>query len=175
MKRAIALSLLFSLSGAVAGPAIGQTSTLKGHNSNAPVDWEADRVEVQDRSNRVVLSGNVVARQAQLTLTAGRITVAYTDTRGIDIQRLDASGGVTMRSPSESARGQFGVYDLDRKIITLIGDVTLSQKDARVSGGRLTIDLQTGRAVMDGGGPPGTTGTGGRVRGTFTVPQRTGG
>jgi lipopolysaccharide export system protein LptA len=40
------------------------------------------------------------------------------------------------------------------------------------------LDLDTGRAVMDGGGPaapsaPGTaTNQSGRVTGTFTVPQR---
>lgn len=172
MKRLVPALLL---AGLAVGPAASQTSALKGHNSNAPVDWAADRIEVQDRSNRVILSGSVVAKQGQLTLSAGRITVAYSSTGGIDIHRMDATGGVTVRSPSETARGQIGIYDLDRKIITLIGGVSLVQKDAKVNGGRLTIDLDTGRAVMDGGGPPGTTRQGGRVTGTFTVPQRTGG
>jgi lipopolysaccharide export system protein LptA len=168
MKRLVPALLLAALA---IGPAASQTSALKGHNSNAPVDWAADRVEVQDRSNRVILSGNVVAKQGQLTLSAGRITVGYSSAGGIDIHRMDASGGVTVRSPSETARGQFGIYDLDRKIITLIGGVSLVQKDANVNGGRLTIDLDTGRAVMDGGGPRGVN-QGGRVTGTFTVPQR---
>jgi lipopolysaccharide export system protein LptA len=163
------------LAGLAVGPAVSQTSALKGHNSNAPVDWAADRIEVQDRSNRVILSGGVVAKQGQLTLSAGRITVAYSSTGGIDIHRMDATGGVTVRSPSETARGNVGIYDLDRKIITLIGAVSLVQKDAKVNGGRLTIDLDTGRAVMDGGGPAGTTSQGGRVTGRFTVPQKTGG
>ena len=167
MKRLVPALMLASLA---VGPAVSQTSALKGHNSNAPVDWAADRIEVQDRSNRVILSGNVVAKQGQLTLSAGRITVAYSSTGGIDIHRMDATGGVTVRSPSETARGQFGIYDLDRKVITLIGGVSLVQKDANVNGGRLTIDLDTGRAVMDGGGPPGAN-QGGRVTGTFTVPQ----
>ena len=34
---------------------------LKGHNSNAPVDVSADRIEVQDRADRAIFSGNVVA------------------------------------------------------------------------------------------------------------------
>jgi lipopolysaccharide export system protein LptA len=43
-------------------PAAGQAggSALRGHNSDAPIDWGADRIEVQDRTNRVILSGNVV-------------------------------------------------------------------------------------------------------------------
>jgi lipopolysaccharide export system protein LptA len=160
------------------GPAAGQNavSALRGHNSNAPVDVAADRIEVQDRSDRAVFSGNVVVRQAELTLTAARLTVAYSNGSGIQIQRLDASGGVTVRSPSETARGNFGIYDLNDRIITLIGNVTLTRGESHVSGGRLVLDLDSGRAVMDGGAvgnaPPGTQNSGGRVTGTFTVPQR---
>ena len=90
---------------------------------------------------------------------------------GIDIHRLDASGGVTVTSPSETARGNFGVYDLDRKLITLVGDVRLERGGSLLNGGRLTIDLDTGRAVMDGG-LRGVNQSGGRVTGRFTVPKR---
>ena len=34
-------------------------SALKGHNSNAPVDVTADRIEVQDRADRAMFTGNV--------------------------------------------------------------------------------------------------------------------
>ena len=153
-------------------PALSQTSALKGHNSNAPVDVAADRIEVQDRADRAIFSGDVVVRQAELTLTAPRLTVAYSNSDGIEIERIDASGGVTVRSPSETAQGQFAIYDLDSRLITLIGAVTLVRGDSRVSGGRLVIDLRSGRAVIDGAGPPGVNNQGGRVTGTFTVPQR---
>ena len=172
MKRLVPALLL---AGLAVGPAASQTSALKGHNSNAPVDVAADRIEVQDRADRAIFSGNVVVRQAELTLTAARLTVAYSSGGGVELRRIDATGGVTVKSPSETARGNVGIYDLERRIITLIGDVSLVQRDARVNGGRLTIDLDSGRAVMDGGGPPGTTSQGGRVTGTFTVPQKKGG
>jgi lipopolysaccharide export system protein LptA len=172
MKRLVPVLLLAALG---IGPAFGQTSALKGHNSNAPVEVAADRIEVQDRADRAIFSGNVVVRQADLTLTAARLTVAYSGGGKVELRRIDAAGGVTVRSPSETARGDVGIYDLEKRIITLIGGVTLVQKDAKVNGGRLTIDLDSGRAVMDGGGPPGTTSQGGRVTGTFTVPKKQGG
>jgi lipopolysaccharide export system protein LptA len=172
MKRLVPVLLLATLG---IGPALGQTSALRGHNTNAPIDVAADRIEVQDRADRAVFSGNVVVRQGELTLTAPRITVAYSSGGGVQIRRVDASGGVIVKSPSETARGEVGIYDTQQRIITLIGGVSLVQKDARVNGGRLTIDLESGRAVMDGGGPPGTTRQGGRVTGTFTVPQKKGG
>jgi lipopolysaccharide export system protein LptA len=150
------------------------TSALKGHNSNAPIDVTADRIEVQDSADRAMFVGNVHVTQAELTLDTPRLTVAYSGGgggSGVQIKRLDAAGGVTVKSPSETARGDFGIYDLDRKLITLLGNVQLDREQNRVNGARLTIDLDTGRAVVDGG-PPGVNSSGGRVTGHFLVPQR---
>lgn len=154
---------------------------LINHNSNAPVDFAADSIEVQSRADRIVIAGSVVVRQAGLTLTAQRMTVAYANSGGVDVNRIDAVGGVTVTKGTDSARGNAAVYDLDRRLITLIGGVELNQAGNRLSGGRLVIDLSSGRATVDGrGGPvsgdgavPGSTNTsGGRVTGRFTVPDR---
>jgi lipopolysaccharide export system protein LptA len=172
MARPFAIALALSAAG-FAGLAQAQdpVSALKGHNANAPIDVTADRIEVQDRADRAIFAGDVHVRQAALTLDAERLTVAYSSAGGIEIQRLDASGGVTVRSPSETARGDFGVYDLERKLITLVGHVQLNRGGSHLMGSRLVIDLNSGRAVMDGG-PAGVAQSGGRVTGRFTVPQR---
>ena len=169
----MALALVATTAGGVAFAQTqgGPVSALKGHNSNAPIDVASDRIEVQDRADRAVFSGSVKVRQAELSLDTERLTVAYTSAGGLQIDRLDASGGVVVRSPSETARGDFGIYDLDRKLITLLGNVQLDREQNRVNGARLTIDLDTGRAVVDGG-PPGVNSSGGRVTGHFSVPQR---
>jgi len=154
---------------------VQSVSALKGHNSNAPVDVTAERIEVQDRADRAIFAGNVHVTQAELTLDTPRLTVAYSGGTGgdsnVQIRRLDAAGGVVVKSPSETARGDFGIYDLDRKLITLIGNVQLNRDQNQVNGARLVIDLDSGRAVVDGG-PPGINQSGGRVTGHFTVPQR---
>ena len=170
------LAIILIGSAAIAGPAglanaQGAASALKGHNSEAPVDVDADRIEVQDRADRAIFAGNVHVRQAELTMDTERLTIAYSSGGGIQIQRLDASGGVVIRSPSETARGNFGIYDLNKRLITLVGDVQLTREGSRVSGSRLVIDLETGRAVIDGGAP-GVGQSGGRVTGRFTVPQK---
>jgi lipopolysaccharide export system protein LptA len=150
-------------------------SALKGHNTNAPVDVTAQRLEVQDRADRAVFVGNVRATQGDLTMDTERLTIAYSSsqstTNGIQIERIDAAGGVVVRTPSETAKGDFGIYDTNRKLITVLGNVQLSQGANRLSGARLVIDLDSGRAVIDGG-PPGVNSTGGRVTGHFTVPQK---
>ena len=180
MKRSrlwLPLALVAGIAGAQIASGQEAGSALKGHDTDAPVDVAADRIEVQDRADRAIFSGNVEVRQGQLQLATSRLTVAYANTGGIEIQRLEASGGVTLRSPSETARSRFAIYDLDRRLVTMIGDVTLARGASRVEGGRLVLDLDSGRAVMDGGvpGAPGTQESGGRVTGRFTVPQRSGG
>lgn len=168
----------FGLAMFAAVPASSQ-SALGGLDTNQPVDVAADRIEVQDRADRAIFSGNVQVRQGNLALDAARITVAYSGSvaGGVQVQRLDASGGVFVRSPSETARGQFAVYDLNRRLITLVGGVELNQGGNIIRGGRLVIDLNSGRAVIDGrsqgGDSPIAQGTPtGRVTGRFTVPQR---
>jgi lipopolysaccharide export system protein LptA len=177
---ALASSVATALVGVAATAAFAQVkqeqpiSALKGHNTNAPVDVSAQRLEVQDRADRAVFVGNVHAVQQDLTLDTPRLTVAYSGGTGgnnVQIQRLDASGGVVVKSPSETAKGDVGIYDLNRKLITLIGNVQLNRDQNQLNGSRLVIDLDSGRAVVDGG-PPGVNSSGGRVTGHFTVPQR---
>lgn len=170
------IALVTGLAGLAAVPALSQSSTsaLRGHDRNAPVNVEADRIEVQDRADRAIFLGNVRAQQGNMTLSAGRLTVAYSGQGGesVQIRRIDASGGVMLVSPSETARGQLAIYDLDQRLITMLGGVVLEQGANIVRGGRLVINLDTGRAVMDGSAVGGISGGGGRVSGTFSVPQR---
>jgi lipopolysaccharide export system protein LptA len=164
----------------VAAPALAQQgfSALKGHDSNAPIDISSDQIEVQDRADRAIWTGNVHAVQGDMTMDAARMTVAYSHASqpGQDpqINRIDASGGVTVVSPTERAKGNFGIYDLNRKLITLIGNVTLTRGTNTVNGARLVIDMNSGRATVDGNAVAGgtTAANGGRVTGHFTVPKR---
>ena len=173
--RLVALAALLS-----AGIASAQSK----HNSNAPIDFGADHIELQDKANRAVLSGNVSVKQAEMTLNSARMTVSYTG-QVIDgspqVSRLDASGNVVVTRPDQKARGNFAVYDLNRRVVTMLGAVTLTQGGNTVNGGRLTMNLDSGRAVIDGSSVGGTRANGdgtttaapgGRVTGRFSVPKR---
>ena len=172
LRPMLALALL-SLAGAGA-------SAQTRHNTNAPIDFAADRIELQDRANQAILSGGVRIAQGPMTLNAARVTVAYTGEvlgGSPQVSRLTAAGGVTVDRPNQRARSQYAVYDLNARVITMLGDVTLEQGGDRVSGGRLRIDLDTGRAALDGSAVAGESGSnverqGGRVTGRFSVPER---
>ena len=73
----LAVSIAAAATGALAQSQQQGTSALKGHNSNAPVDVTADRIEVQDRADRAIFAGNVHATQAEMTLDTERLTVAF--------------------------------------------------------------------------------------------------
>jgi lipopolysaccharide export system protein LptA len=171
LSRLALRSLLTGLAiGTVGFLAIGQSGAqaVGGHNTDAPVSYAADRIELQDRQDRVVLAGNVRISQGNLSLTAERTTVAFTDTGSLQIQRIDATGGVNVTRGSESARGDVAIYDFNRRVITLAGNVALRRGGDTLNGGRLVIDLNSGISSVDGRGG----GAGGRVSGTFSVPKR---
>ncbi len=161
-------------------PAAAQA--LARHNSRAPVDVGADAIEVESRADRVVFSGNVDIAQAGMHLSAQRVTIAYSDAGRLQINRIDATGGVVVTKGGDRATGASAIYDLDNGLITLLGNVELQQGPNRLSGGRMAIDLTSGRARFDGRAAPGgasatdggvNSGGGRRVTGRFTVPQRT--
>jgi len=152
---AIALALL--------APAAIAAEGFAGHDSNQAVDYAADRIELQDKAQRVVLSGNVQITQGDLTLRAPRTTVSYSNQGGLKIQRLDAAGGVDVRRGDETARGDVAVYDFNARVITMLGHVTLQRAGGdTLNSGRMVIDLKTHNTVTD-------TGPGGRVTGSFSV------
>lgn len=177
--RPIALLSVFLL--VATGSAVAQK-----RDSNAPIDFGSEHMELQDKQNRVILTGNVRITQAEMTLTAARMTVAYTGSalNGATPQasRVDATGNVVVTRPGQIARAAYGIYDVNRRVVIMLGGVTLTQGPNTVSGSRLTINLDSGRAVIDGSGTvsggsktgPGatTTAPSGRVTGRFTVPKR---
>lgn len=174
MRRAPVLAALALLA---ASPAAAQSlaaSALRGHDNRAPIDVDADRIEVLEAASQAIFSGNVKVRQGSLAIDAARIRVAYDRPKGGDpvIRRLDADGDVRLRSPSEEARARFAIYDVENRILTLIGGVELARGKERLSGNRLTINLETGRSTLDGRASDG--GAPGRVTGRFAVPGKTG-
>lgn len=134
---------------------------ISGHNSDSPVDYSADRIELQGRQDRVVLSGNVDITQDRLRLRADRTTVDFTDEGSLRIQRITATGGVHVTRGSEVARGDVAIYDFNRRIITVVGNASLRRDGDTLNGKRFVIDLNSGVSSADG-----------RVSGSFSVPKR---
>lgn len=174
MRRAVlAKALLGAWLAGAAGVASAQAvSSLKNHNAGSPVDFAADRIELQDRADRAVLTGNVDVVQGDMRLQAERVTIAYASGAQTQVNRMDASGGVTLTSRSETARSQFATYDLRSRLVTMIGNVSIVRPgQGETKGNRMVLNLSTGFVTLDGGAVGGRAG--GRVTGRFTPPSRT--
>ena len=83
---------------------------------------------------------------------------------------------IVHRGGNERARGDTAVYDFNRRIITMAGNVRLNRGGDTLNGGRLVIDLASGVSSVDGraSGSSSVTGqgqSGGRVTGSFSVPE----
>ncbi len=177
MRRVLFLAALCS-----AVPLAAQ-SALRHHNSDAPLDVDAKSIDVLDANGKAVFTGDVRVTQGDMKLNADTVTAFYSRPKsGGDpvIDRIDAQNNVKLVTPSETASGRYGIYDVVRKTITLVGGVTLTQKGGSdLHGQRLSIDLDSGRARLDGSNaapatPGATPAPGGRVTGHFVVPQRSG-
>ena len=160
------LALRSLLAGALAGTTLAGfasfagAQSIAGFNSSQPVNYAADRIELQDRQDRVVLSGNVEISQDDLRMRAARTTVEFTNEGSLKIQRITATGGVLVTRGDEVARGDVAIYDFNRRIITMVGNASLRRGGDSLNGKRFVIDLKTGVSAADG-----------RVSGSFSVPK----
>ena len=136
-----------------------------GTDNSAPIEIEADELEVQDKQNTAVFLGNVTVRQEDAALQTARLTVHYaqsalpqTPAEALDpeaapttpqnqrISRLQADGRVLITSGGQAATGDSGTVDFDARTLSLAGNVTLSQDGNVVTGDSLSVDLDTGVA-----------------------------
>jgi lipopolysaccharide export system protein LptA len=156
----------------LAGGMTLSAQTIASHNTRAPVSFDAGSIDFDDRANRVVLTGGVRVEQAGLTVRSARMLANYTDDGSLDVERITANGSVVVTRGNERASGDVAVYDFNRRIITMAGNVELKRGADVLRGGRLVIDLASGLSTVDGrGGVRNSDGSTGRVTGTFTVPQ----
>ncbi|WP_375463248.1 LptA/OstA family protein [uncultured Methylobacterium sp.] len=141
-----------------------------------PIKIDADRLDVFDRENKAIFSGNVVAVQGDSTIRCSTMTVHYK--RGKDkadkdakadpaadaadekpkdaaslgengIQKVECAGPVTVVQKDQVATGDNAVFDQGAKRIVLTGNVVLSQCQNVTRGQRLVYDMNSGRANMD--------------------------
>lgn len=138
-----------------------------GSEQSTPIEIEADELEVQDKSNVAVFTGNVVVKQGNAALQTSRLTVFYaqnalpsaaeaTDAASGNaapktpqnqrISRLEAEGKVLITSNGQSATGETGTVNFDNRTLALNGNVTLTQDGNVVTGDTITVSLDTGVA-----------------------------
>lgn len=171
--RALVLAIALCSAGmAPAGQAEGATANF---DPKEPIHFSADRLEVAEKERIATFTGNVKAVQSGFSLAADSVKVYYRSGNGGEgsgvvgaggsVSRIDTNGNVRIKSQGDLASGDWAIYDVDRSIVVLGGQVMLQRGDTIIKGSRLELDLNTGRTRFAAIPLPGSDD---RVEGAFT-------
>jgi len=122
--------------------------------SDAPIEIDADELEVDQATGASVFRGNVRAEQGEMVLTAGSLRLEYSrapEGGRTRIDRLIAEGGVTFVTPAEAVEAAEATYSLADQTLEMRGDVVLVQGPNVLSGQMFRADLARGSGAMTGG------------------------
>ncbi len=150
MTKAFA-AILLALTLPLAAHAQGTDIAFGGlrQDTTLPVEVAADRLAVNQTDGTATFSGNVVVVQGEMRMSAAEIRVEYGKT-GQDIEKLYATGGVTIANAADAAEAREAVYTIASGAVVMTGDVLLTQGQNAISGQTLRLDLKAGTGTMEG-------------------------
>ncbi len=165
---------------------VGSGATVFKTDPNAPIDVEADHLDVDDHTKLAIFKGDVHARQADFLVRTSELRATYTGQAGLAEQKgaptdkqpaqlthIEARGAVIVTSKAgQNATGDWANFDVKANKVTLGGDVVLTQEKNIVRGTRLVIDMLTGESLIQndpGSAWAATAAPGGDANGTGFV------
>ncbi|MEZ5841466.1 MAG: LptA/OstA family protein [Hyphomicrobiales bacterium] len=116
--------------------------------SNDPILIESETLVVQDGGKVATFSGNVVVQQNETTLTTHELKVYY-EGDAVNgggqqrIKRIEAEGAVFVTNRDQTASGDRATFDMATEIVTMLGNVELTQDGSAVRGDKLVVNLKT--------------------------------
>lgn len=119
-----------------AGGACAQGVGLPTQANGKPVEITADEgIEWQQKVQSYIARGNARAAQGDVAVYADILTAHYRDSAGggTSIWRIDADGKVRIATPTQTAYGDKGVYDVENGILVLTGGVRLDTETDRIT------------------------------------------
>jgi LPS export ABC transporter protein LptC/lipopolysaccharide transport protein LptA len=137
----------------------GMLGTFKT-DPNAPMDIEADTLDVDDSEKRAVFHGNVKSQQGDVIIRTVELVAFYSGQAGLGLSgggeeaagrapsqltRVEAKQRVLLTSKDgQSASGDWATFDTKSNTVLIGGNVTVSRGKDVVQGSRLKIDLTSG-------------------------------
>lgn len=118
-------------------------------DTSAPVEVTADALSVDQATGTAIFTGNVMILQGAMRLAAPRVLVVYAEGQS-RVERLEATGGVTLVSGTDAAEAQRADYSVESGVVVMRGDVLLTQGANALTANEMTVNLTAGTAQMDG-------------------------
>lgn len=143
----------------IAGTGVTAQVSAQTPPSRAPIMYGANTGEYTPSG--ISLRGDAEILQGQNRLRAEAVEVTMTNGA---ITRIEASGGVYYVTPNQTLRGDRATYSVSEGVVTVTGDVILTQGRNVLTGTVGTYNIDSGAARLSGG-------TGGRVQGVLYPEQ----
>jgi lipopolysaccharide export system protein LptA len=113
-------------------------------------------------------TGETSPAPAPANTAAGDQPAAAGDDQQTQITKIEAKGNVIINSAQDqTTTSDWALYDVPAQLVTVGGNVVLTQGQNVLKGDRLVIDLKTGESRFEN---PGSNAAGGRIRALF-VPK----
>ena len=130
-----------------------------------------DSLEYWEVKKLAVARGDAVAVREDKRIQADVLSAHFAPDAedNLVLTRIDAFGNVRIATATDFARGDRGVYYVDREFATLSGAVRITREENQMNGEYAEIDMKTGISRMLAGAPG--TKTTARVQGLL-VPKR---
>jgi lipopolysaccharide export system protein LptA len=113
----------------------------------APLDIQADRMDLDQPAGKVVFEGNVRASQPGFELRCVRLRARLA--AGGGLSSLVAEGPLTVSVGEYTVRAQAADYDHDGGVLTLTGDPEVRRGTDHLTGARVRVWPDTGRVVVE--------------------------
>ena len=125
-----------------------------------------DQIEFNSKENRMTAVGEPKAVKGDDILTADTMSAYFNkdDAGKMAADKITAKGHVVITTPTETATGDDGIYDVPTQKAVLTGKVRILQDKNWLEGTRADVDMATGISRLSG---EGNATTEGRVTGTF--------
>ena len=118
-------------------------------DASLPVEVTSDNLSVNQNDGTAIFTGNVLIGQGEMRLTAPKVLVVYREENN-GIERLQATGGVTLVSGSDAAEAERANYSIDTGQIVMRGNVLLVQAVTAITADNMRVDTKSGTARMQG-------------------------
>ena len=150
LKRGFAALLIFISALLLAAPHsfAAEAAAEEAKRARAPVEIESDAMEAFSETREVLFRGDVIAREDFLLCT-DELRITYDENN--DVRDITATGSVRIFHESRTATAGRAVYDRDGRKLVLTGDPVVEQCKDRVSGEKITVYIDTDRAMVEGG------------------------
>ena len=121
-----------------------------------PIEVTAQQLEANQEQRQAIFSGDVVAKQGDITLYCDKLVV-FSLPEQDQVDRLEASGNVRVIQLDRTATADRAVYRQLQGTLVLSGNAQVHQGQNLLTGSEITVYLLENRSVVKGG-------EGGRVK-----------